>query len=281
MAPNPLSKYFRQPGIHVTLPSRGFYFKNNEARTAMNGEIAVLPMTAADEIIANNPDSLLNGAALEKIITSCCPGIKFPRQLPIIDVDVIMLAAKLVSYGDSLELSAECPKCKTINTFDVSIKNLLGKIKELPDEISVRLNDEVLVFIKPYSLEISTRINMSQFEETKLIQHLLSTEVEEKAKVNTLAASFDRITTLNLDSLSDCVVKVVTPEGEVSDAKQIKEFVNNVPREFVKKIQAKLKELNEYGLPKTVEVICKEEKCKHEWETAVVYDPSSFFVSDS
>lgn len=281
MAPNPLSKYFRQPGIHIILPSKGLYFKNNEAKTAMNGEIAILPMTAADEIVVNNPDSLLNGAALEKIITSCCPGIRFPRQLPIIDVDVIMLAAKLVSYGDDLELSAECPKCKAVDTFTVSIRELLGKVKELPDEISVRLSDELLVVIRPYTLEISTKLNMSQFEESKLIQHLLTTEVEEKTKVNTLAASFDRITNLNLDSLSDCVIKVVTPEGEVTDAKNIKEFVNNVPRDYVKKIQDKLKELNDYGLPKTVEVTCKEEKCKHEWETAVVYDPSSFFVSDS
>ena len=282
MAPNnPLSKYFRQPGIHITLPSRGLYFKNNEAKLAMNNEIAILPMTAADEIIINNPDSLLNGSAIEKIITSCCPGIKFPRQLPVIDVDVIMLAAKLVSYGDVLELTAECPKCKTANTFEVSIRELLSKIKLLPDEISTRLNDDLIVVLRPYTLEVSNRINMAQFEENKLLQLIMKEEHEEKVKVNALATSFDRITNLNLEALSECVIKVITPEGEVTDPKSIKEFMNNISREFIKKIKDKLQELNDYGLPKSINVECENEKCKHEWETAVVYDPSSFFVSGS
>jgi hypothetical protein len=117
---NPLSVYFRQPGIHIKLPSNGNYTSDGSITLTTSGEVAILPMTAADEIILNNPDSLLNGVAIERIIESCCPQIKNVKELPITDVDVIILAAKLVSYGDGLDLATKCDKCDTIKEFSFS-----------------------------------------------------------------------------------------------------------------------------------------------------------------
>ena len=61
---NPLAGHFRQPKLYVKLPSGG-QFNNKEALDMPeNGELAIFPMTAKDELLMKNPDALLNGDAV-------------------------------------------------------------------------------------------------------------------------------------------------------------------------------------------------------------------------
>ena len=47
---NPLNKYYRQPAIYITLPSKGKYYTAESFRPTETGDIPVLPMTAKDEM---------------------------------------------------------------------------------------------------------------------------------------------------------------------------------------------------------------------------------------
>lgn len=40
---NPLEKYFRLPGVHVPLPSRGAFMPQNSIEFTLNGDIPVYP----------------------------------------------------------------------------------------------------------------------------------------------------------------------------------------------------------------------------------------------
>ena len=46
---NPLNKYFRQPAIYVSLPSKTDY-PTEVVTKSETGEIGIMPMTAKDEI---------------------------------------------------------------------------------------------------------------------------------------------------------------------------------------------------------------------------------------
>ena len=277
---NPLTKYFRQPGIYLTLPSRGYYNKN-DIDTSMDGEVGILPMTAQDEILVNNPDSLLNGSALEHIVSSCCPGIRKPRDLPIIDVDVIILATKMITYGDKLELFSQCPECKKGVEIKLSIRELLDKIRLLPTECPVRINDDLIVYIRPYSLNTANKLNMAEFEENKLLQNIILNTDDESKKINAFTASFRKITKLHLETFAECVMKIHTPEGSVKETDLIQEFIINSDRNVIDKMQKTLTELNSYGLPSEHTITCDDETCNFKWNTNISYNPSSFFVKDS
>lgn len=281
MQNSPLTKYFRQPGIHVRLPSDGNYNKPGEIIFTSSREVAIFPMTAADEIVLSNPDSLLNGAALERIILSCCPAITNIKELSVPDVDVIVLATKLVSYGDSLKLISNCEKCRTGTEFVLSIRNLLEQSKLLPKEHSVRLNDDLIAFLRPYTLESNNRLSLAQFEETKLIQNLVEDDVSQEQRTRAITEAFEKITNLNLELLASSVIKIVTPDTEVVDQTQIQDFITNVSHDIVKKLKDGVQEFNKYGLPKDTSIKCSNKKCQHEWTSPIVYDPSSFFGSDS
>lgn len=281
MDKNPLSRWFRQPGIYIKLPSEGRYNTPGMIELAAGNEVPIYPMTAADEIIVTNPDSLLNGVALERIITSCCPAIHDAKSVVVPDVDVIILAAKMVSYGDSLALRTNCERCKSGKDFTLSIQSLLHAATPLPHEHSVRLNDDLVAYLRPYTLDSNNKINLTQFDESKKIQNLANENISEEEKSRIITAAFQRVTSLNLELLSSCVFKIATPEMMITDQNMIKDFINNAGRDVVKIIRDALEEFNKYGLPKTSEVTCDNEKCKHTWQVPIVYDPSSFFALDS
>jgi hypothetical protein len=72
---NPLRKYFRQPKVFTTLPSRGKYYAEGVLDMPSTNELPVFAMTAKDELIIKTPDALLNGQATVDIIKSCIPNI--------------------------------------------------------------------------------------------------------------------------------------------------------------------------------------------------------------
>lgn len=276
---NPLAKYFRSPGMHISLPSKGRYFGEGELETSLNGELAVLPMTAADEITLKNPDALLNGAALVKLFESCVPGIKAPMKISIPDMDLILLAIKKASFGDELPVSATCPECETKVELEVSITGIIETAKPLPETNDVRINDEVVATLKPYDFESKTILDMAAFEERQLYRYLVGNEeMDDRERGRLFNASFEKFAGLNLDMLAKCVLKVTTPEGVVTDFEFIKEFIRNLDKLSVDKIKNGILEFSKAGIDNTLEVECPNEECKHKWTTDLIFDPAHFFA---
>lgn len=285
MSDNPLSAYFRGAEIHQALPTQGKFFEKGEIDLAINGEVAVLAMTAADEIILKNPDALLNGDALERLFRSCVPAIKAPRKISVPDMDVLLLAIKLASYGDALEISVTCPKCKTESSFDISIRGILSSIEMVKEEDTVaRIKDDVIVYLRPYDFESKTKLDLAAFEESKLLQHLLGMEASDEEKAKLFNESFAKIAELNLDLLSHCIRHVQIPDPnkpgqtlQVNNEEHIREFVRNTSKNLIKKITTKLGLLSKSGVEREIDVKCSNEECNHEWKSQMTFDPSHFF----
>ena len=106
MSENKLSKYYRSPKLYVRIPSQGAF--NPDMEQSMSGELAVMAMTGRDETMAKNPDALLNGEAVTSMIKSCVPGIQNPKEIPITDIDTLLIAIK--SRQDSVDIHLICPK---------------------------------------------------------------------------------------------------------------------------------------------------------------------------
>lgn len=67
---NPLSQFFRQPKIYMTLPSKGKFYPPDALDMPENGELPVFAMTAKDELLMRTPDALMNGASTVEVIKS-------------------------------------------------------------------------------------------------------------------------------------------------------------------------------------------------------------------
>jgi hypothetical protein len=273
---NPLMGYTRQPGIHVMLPSKGM-FNQGEINFEINGEIAVLPMRTSDEILLKNPDALMSGHAIENLIKSCVPGISNPRSLPVSDIDVLLMAIRNTTYGNNMEFEAECPECKNKTEYNVNIRELLETITFHHDQYIVNLDDGLTAYIKPHVLEDQTKLNIATFQEAKKMQFLDNDEISEDTKVAKFNESIKRLQELGIDITANSIIKIVTPETEVTDKNFIKDFLRNCARNYTKKIDDCIKEVGAVGFNKKKKINCTNEKCKHEWEADIAFDPSNFF----
>jgi phage FluMu protein Com len=275
MTPNPLAKYYRAPGINVRLPSGGRFQPEGNVTFAPNGDVPVLPMRGADEMLMKSPDALMSGHAIESCIRSCVPNIADPQRLPTPDVDAVLLAIRASTFGDQMDIECECPKCKAENTFAFSISAILDTAVPLEPEYPVRLNDEVIVYVRPFNLVTSTNISTLAFQEARKMQILEDSDASEEEKQRELNISFDRINQMNVESIVDSIEMIVVPEGQVIDRSMIRDFINNIPADWTKKIELQLKKVNEAGVQKDQEVQCA--KCQELFKTTVEFDPSNFF----
>lgn len=274
---NPLSGYYRTPGTYITPPSGGHYNHEQDMQLTASNELEIFPMTAADELILKNPDSLLNGHAVEKVIQSCVPGVKNVRGLINQDIEAILLAIKYASFGDNMPLSSTCPSCGTINESTLSISYLLETSQPLPNEFVFRYDDRMVFYLRPHTFESHTKASLAQYEETKILRSIIGeTDISETDKLQEIQTSFDRIAHFNLELLSYCIMAIAVPEGVVDDQRLIQEFIINADRRLVKQLQDEIQKVNTFGgVQKRAELECV--KCNHVWETDIVYDPASFF----
>lgn len=277
---NPLAKYFRVPGITVRLPSKGKFQPEGNVNFSATGEVSVLPMRGLDEMWLKNPDSLMSGLAIQKVIESCVPDVKDATALPSPDFDVLLLAIRAATYGDSMPAEITCPECSTENSYEFDIRSIVETQVPLEDEYPLRINDELIAYIRPLNFRASTEINVELFNVTKHIQIIEAAEdISEDNKKNDINEAFAKLNRKNIEILAEGVERIVTPDATVTDRQFIKEFVLQADATVTHKIETELRKIAQSGISKLHTVTCH--KCKHEWEAVVEFDPSSFFGEGS
>lgn len=276
MSTNPLQRYFRNP-IFVKLPSNGKYYRS-PIELETSGEIKVFPMTAADDIILKNPEALLNGSALEHLFRSCVPGIKNPKEIPVQDVDVLLLAIKLASNGGNLEVDTTCPKCNTELSFSASIHAIIEGAVQLPEDNAVRINEDLVAYIRPHDFESRTIVEMTAFEENKMLEHITQkSDLSTDEKITYFNNSIKKIALMNIELTAKRIMHIVTPDGIVDNEEHILDFIRNSDKSVTDKIEEGVKRISVGGVQNELDVTCTNEKCKHEWKSPLVLDPTTFF----
>ena len=273
---NPLAGYFRVPGLHVELPTRGAFLPKGTYNPTMAGDVQVYPMRASDELLLRSADALMSGYALEEMIKSCVPAIGDPRKLSTPDLDVVLIAIRAATHGDVMEVDVPCPECGHQNSFDCHIPTLMKTMTYVEPHNEVRLSPDVVVNVQPYNLECVTKISLGTYEETRKIQGIEEDNPERTKMIN---ESYSKMSKLNLDAISMSIISIAIPNATVTNPKDIREFIAQTSQAWVKKIENKLSELNALGVDKKMFVACT--KCSHEWQTEIEFDPASFFDSGS
>jgi len=136
----------------------------------------------------------------------------------------------------------------------------------------------MVIKIRPYNFEDKTKLDLTTFEESKMYEHLINSDMTDSEQQKRFSEAFERIADLDLDLLANCVLSVTIPTGEVTNEAHIKEFIKNADRQTTHMISEKLRKLGNSGIPKELEVECPVETCKHQWKTGMIFDASHFFA---
>ncbi len=282
MSTNPLKKYFRQPKLYIKLPSSGNFYPPGTLEMTENMEFPVYAMTARDEIAIKTPDALLNGQCTVDVIQSCMPNIKNAWMIPSIDIDAILIAIRIATYGEQIDVDITVPNTSISKTYTTDLRLALDKLLSATFDPVVEINEEITAYLKPMTYEEYTQSSLKSLEEQKIFSIVSSQDLTEEQKLAQFNKSFKALTTITMNTVMKSIVKIVTPEGEVSQLEFIKEFVDNADKDFYTKITEHLeKQRDKFQMPMFKIITTQEEQDQGapvEFETPIALDAASFFA---
>lgn len=280
---NPLINFIRQPKIYIKLPSNGEFWPNGSLVMSETGELPVYSMTAKDEMLLKIPDALMNGQAVVDVIQSCMPNIKNAWAVPSIDIDAILIAIRLATYGemmttpitfgDSLELE-----------YQLDLRLVLDSIMNTVKWDSVvPINRDLTVYVRPIDYKQLSKAAIQSFETQKIMQVVNNENVSEDEKIKVFKESFNKLTEVTIGTVAASVYKVDSINGSTENPAFIKQFIENADKEIFNKIQQHIELMREQNTLKPMIVGVTDEMrekgiTSDTVEVPLVFDPSTFFV---
>lgn len=274
---SPLKKYRRQPKIFIDLPSKGKWYSNTVYNNVYT-QLPVFSMTASDEILFKTPDALINGQATASNIKSCCPAILDPWQIKTIDLDTILIAIRIATYGPKINVNHKCPHCKNENTYEIPLQNLLNHYLSLNyndtlivDGFVIKLqplNYKEMTDMQKKSIALQRTLNMqmkrTDFENDEQKNKIIDDIITQIAEVSV------RIIFLNIESVEvDGIVETNTVE--------IMEWLKNNDVKIFKEIKSHIEKNAELWQLPQQKVKCL--NCDKENSIRINLDQSDFFVT--
>ena len=279
---NPLEKYYRQPAIYIKLPSRGKYYTKEVYTPTETGEIPVLPMTAKDELAFKTPDAMINGQATVDVIKSCVPNLKDPWKMVNYDTDVVLLAIRIATYGENMDISFRVPVVNDEQSHTLILPELLEQLGRIEIQDETTTSKGFKIQIQPLDYKTLTKIQIARFEQQKMYGTIDSSSMTEEEKQSAFGKSFATLNMVNFSLLVDSIKAITTPGGDtVVDRAQIIEFCNKTDSKTINEIQDKLSELRLQAQMAPLKIKSTEEQIKKgapaSFEVPVTFDNSNFF----
>ena len=280
--PNPLNKYFRQASIYVALPS-GTDYPADVVTKSETGEIGIMPMTAKDEIRFKTPDALMNGQGVVDVIQSCVPDIKDAWQIKSYDLDTILVAIRIATYGETMEINFNVPGANESVAHTVNLPAILDQIQKTTVDTAFTLKDGLKITVQPLTYRDMTSTSLQTFQQQKMYSAIQDSELPDEDKATRFNDAFKKLTDLNASILLKNMASITMTDGTViTDAAHIKEFVDNANATVIKEIETKLMNLRTQGAVKPLKLKASEEQIKKgapaSYEVPVTFDTSNFFV---
>jgi hypothetical protein len=278
---NPLQKYFRQPKIYLSLPSNGKYYPAGSLEISETGEYPVFPMTARDEIMIKTPDALLNGEATVSVIKSCIPAIKEPFNMPAMDLDACLIAIRIATYGEKMDININVPVTNEEKAFDLDLRVMLDQFTNVTYDHIVQMGD-LSIELKPLTYQEFTTTSKATFDEQRIFNVLNDSNISENDKLSSFTESFRKLTDLTISTLEMSIASITMGEDVVTDRNHIKEFIANTDKGLFEKVTNHIEEQREKFQIKPLIVDATPEELEAgvpaTYEVPVTFDQSNFFA---
>ena len=280
---NPLKRYYRQPQISIQLPSKQKYYPETVVQKTVTGEHPVLPMTAIDELSFRTPDSMMSGQSTVDVIRSCIPTILDPWQLVNYDIDTVLIAIRIASYGETMDVTATVPVTNEQMTHTINLPQVLDNLRREQITDTCVMKDGLTIQIRPLTYRQITQSQLKTFEQQKIYSQVAQSEMTAEDKTKKFLDSFKILSELNMDLLVGNIDLIRMPTGEsVNDKEHIKQFIQNADARMIKELETKLAEMRQQGSIKPIRIKATEEQIKAgapvSYDIPVTFDNANFFV---
>lgn len=274
---NPLKKFYRQPQLYIKFPSNGRWWPDGSLQRTVTNEYPVFAMTAKDELMLKTPDALLNGQSTVDVIQSCVPNIKDAWNTPICDIDLILLAIRLATYGNKMDFTSICPHCNHKNELALDLQVLMERYQNTPKYHKVLKIENLEICLKAENYKSFNKKAITMFEEQRTLQLLNQNNLPEEEKFAKFKELFNNLLSLKVEQLSGNVSYIKLEDNLVVENELfINDFFQNCDRKIWNTVKDELDNIIKENKANLITLSC--ESCKKEFETPLTFEMSNFFV---
>lgn len=284
---NPLQNFFRKPKLSVLLPSRGRWYPKN---TLTKPTVDIYPMTAADDLRFKTNEVLLNASAISELIQSCIPDIADPEQMPVLDLDVLILAIRQASYSSTIKASVSVPNTALTLTLDLDIQDLIqnfANAAELWDEKLTLINEQdesLTVILRPVTLKSMFSATRSLIRQQQATAEITMSSRQADEKIAELDNQMKSLSTVSINMVVDSISEILTQDGfSIKNAGEIRQFLNQLDLAYFKAIQKHIEEQKALISFKSIQITSTAEQiaagAPETWAANIQFNINNFFES--
>lgn len=214
-------------------------------------------MSAMGEIKLKSSDLLFSGRAITDIILECVPEVLKPAELASKDVDFLLAAIRVCTYGSFFEIdsSHNCTNAKS-HSFTVSVDKLIAETKYLEQE----------------SLDELCKITMDNGQVVQLRPIVYRDIINMLQNGNTEPVGGEEVQKVIINNMSNLIESV---DG-VTNTANIRGWLEAITPDYVDRITDATAKFNDcWGISFKTTLKCAE--CNSEYTIDLPVDPVSFF----
>lgn len=212
------------------------------------------------------------------------------KDIPEEEMSEFVLKSKSNVASKITEMEKKGELLITPQEIKYSCEDILNKITLLPKDCIYETKEGLKIYITPYKCSDKikfTNKNIQTNRITKFYDNELKNTTLDKTSpeyinlVAKLVKMYESAAIQTSEIVATCIKKVQLPNGTVVDNQDyIKEFILNLPSNNIQDIMDKIDELNNYGLPRTLDCEC--ECCGNKWEERFYgFNQADFFGTGS
>jgi len=248
------------PDVRIGLPMMMMPYPDGTFREGLNLEdIPVGVLRVLEENTYRDPFLLARGKAVPKMIRHICPDILEPENLTEVDVEAILLAARLARFGPTMRFKHTCQNpqpvgdklCEQENELVINLQEFIlryAPFDRLPEfQVTLpRLNQSVQ--LKPIRYGSAVRIMLRTMEATRRADALgdkpLEGALQDEAFLADYVGMVERALLTDIESIRDSILYVSSRTGQkVHDPEFIERWLRAIPSDQIKMIRDKAREL--------------------------------------
>lgn len=288
------------PDISLSLPSSNVWYSDDVfVQGADTTDLTIKVLGIIAEQSYRDPLMMITGEGIVRLVKNVCPEVLKPMELFEMDLEAILLASRIASYGPKMILDDVCQfkkdeneePCNHENKIELDLNEIIQRYEPLTDEdikeyeYSLKsFNQKVLLRPFPYWSVIELlKTNLARDNEIEKMQSTLS----EEDSISDLILSnnrelYSKIADMNTQSAIDSVVSsifcVESSSGQrVNDPKFIKEWLLNIPTSESDGIVKRINELSEKSNKRT-NIVYDCGGCGNTNTTNLVLDANKLFT---
>lgn len=276
---NPLLQFANTASVYVDLPSLGKYYNEEDHILGIAPDrVPICSMNAKTEMGFNNPDALMGGEAIVNAITQTVIGEINPKKLLVMDVEALLLGAKLASGNREIEYEIECPECGKKGRHGKDIDTLLQQFNVPDDEFVYETKNGLKIYLMPLVWEDHVDITNIVFKQSTLITTAKKEDLSEEFKKRIMTEMLNLLLEIEMKTITYSIQKILIPNGDViTNRELIMEFVENLDKFTIDELSTRITHIrDDFGIDNSSVIVCN--SCNHEWEhNSSRYDPTNFF----